>query len=401
MSLSSPIAGLEIGTTRTVIAIGEPRADGQLEITALGAIPSSGVRKSQIIDVGQARYSVEAVLRKLEDQWGYSIGQAYLAVSGPQIRTTAVNTQWQVQHGVVHDDDIAEVDNRACDTGLPPDRTPLELSNIAYGLDDIDNISAPKGMRGSLLRLRSLCIHGDARRIEDARNAAAGAKLEIVDPCFAGTCAAHAVLTPQNKRDGVISIDLGGGSTTYTAWLDGRLVHAGVIGVGGDHLTNDIRIAFSISRTQAEQIKTTAASALVTPDDATARVTIPSATPGFATASISRRALNTVVNARLRELFTIIRTKLDEADLIHRLNAGVVLSGGTAACANIVPLAAAIFGREVRIGTLVPEITGLNKTENPAACATIAGLLLQAQLGDPAHSFMDTVKNMFGGFFKK
>ena len=141
MSLSSPVAALEIGTTRTVIAIGEPRPDGQLEITALGAIPSSGVRKSQIIDVGQARYSVEAVLRKLEDQWGYSIGQACLAVSGPQIRTTAVNTQWQVQHGVVHDDDIAEVDSRAYDTGLPPDRTPLELSQIAYGLDDIDDNS--------------------------------------------------------------------------------------------------------------------------------------------------------------------------------------------------------------------------------------------------------------------
>ena len=401
MSLSSPVAALEIGTTRTVIAIGEPRPDGQLEITALGAIPSSGVRKSQIIDVGQARYSVEAVLRKLEDQWGYSIGQACLAVSGPQIRTTAVNTQWQVQHGVVHDDDIAEVDSRAYDTGLPPDRTPLELSQIAYGLDDIDNIASPKGMRGSLLRLRSLCIHGDARRIEDARNAAVGAKLEITEPSFAGTCAANAVLTPQNKRDGVLSIDLGGGSTSYTAWIDGKLVHAGVIGVGGDHVTNDIRIAFSISRAQAEQIKTTAASAIISPDDAGVRVTIPSTTPGFTAASISRRALNTVVNARLRELFTIIRTKLDEADLIHRLNAGVVLSGGASACTNIVPLAAAIFGRDVRIGTLIPEITGLDQNENPAACATVAGLLLQAQSGDPSRSFLDTVKNMFGGFFKK
>ena len=54
MSLSAPVAGLEIGTSRTVIAIGEGRDDGRLEVAAIGSIPSSGVRKSQIIEMTQA-----------------------------------------------------------------------------------------------------------------------------------------------------------------------------------------------------------------------------------------------------------------------------------------------------------------------------------------------------------
>ena len=74
MSLSAPVAGLEIGTSRTVIAIGEGRDDGRLEVAALGSIPSSGVRKSQIIEMTQARYSIESVLKKLEEQSGYAIG---------------------------------------------------------------------------------------------------------------------------------------------------------------------------------------------------------------------------------------------------------------------------------------------------------------------------------------
>ena len=290
MSLSAPVAGLEIGTSRTVIAIGEASEDGRLSVTALGSIPSSGVRKSQIIEMTQARYSIESVLKKLEEQFDYTIGHACLAVSGPQVRTTSMNTQWQLERGFVHEDDIAEINARAEETNLPPERTQLELYPVAYGLDELGSIASPMGMNGNLLKLRSLCIHGATQRINDARAAAEAAKLEILQPCFAGTCAANAVLTPLDKREGTLVIDLGGGSTSYTAWVDGHLVYAGVLGVGGDHVTNDIHTAFAISRDQSEQIKTTAASALVAAEDGGVRVPIPSPMPGFKAASISRRA---------------------------------------------------------------------------------------------------------------
>ena len=68
MNSSDPIAALEIGTTRTVIAIAEPLGEGRLRVSAYDGIPSSGVRKSQIVDVAQARYSVSSVQKKLVSQ---------------------------------------------------------------------------------------------------------------------------------------------------------------------------------------------------------------------------------------------------------------------------------------------------------------------------------------------
>ena len=403
MNLSAPVAGLEIGTSYTVIAIGETHDDGRLEITALGSIPSNGVRKSQILEMTQARYSIMSVLKKLEEQFGYTIGHACLAVSGPQVRTTFMSNQWQLERGFVHEDDIAEINARAEETNLPPERTQLELSPVAYGLDELGSITSPKGMHGNILKLRSLCIHGATQRINDARAAAAAAKLEITLPCFAGTCAANAVLSPKDRREGTLVVDLGGGSTTYTAWVDGRLACAGVLGVGGDHVTNDIHTAFAISSSQADQIKTTAASALVTAEDGNLRVPIPSPMPGFKAASISRRALNTVVNARMQELFTIIRSKLDDENLVHRLNGGIVLTGGGAALPNIAQLAQAVFGCSARLGMIIPDIQGLEKITNapPYACATIAGLLLRAAATESRPSLMDSFTGIFKGVFRK
>lgn len=396
MKLSEPIAALEIGTSNTIIAIGESLGNGRVRVSALKSIPSSGVRKSQIIDIGQARYSIESVLRHLADQSDYSIGQAYLAVSGPQIRTKPVTAQTEVVGGVVHDEDLSTIDNRSYEAGLPQDRYPIELSQISYSLDDIGGITSPKDMSGHLLTLHSLCIHGSAQCIANAREAAHQSKLELPDVFFAGTCAAAAVLTPQQKKDGVLVIDLGGGSTAYTCWIDGKLVHAGVIGVGGDHVSNDIRVAFGISQTQAEHLKTVSAAAVISEADATVRVNVPDPSPGFKAATVSRRALNTVVNARLQELFSIIRQKLDDENLLHRLHAGVVLTGGGSALPRIAELAMAVFGTSVRVGSLLPEIEGLEKDPFPASRAVIAGLLLLAlQQEEPASGLFDSLKNLF------
>lgn len=398
MNLSDPVAVLEIGTTNTVVAIGEPLGGGRIKVAAISSIASAGVRKSQIIDVSQARFSVESVLKHLADQFDYSIGQAYLAVSGPQIRTKHVVAQVPVNGGMVHDEDIAEVNERSYDTGLPQDCYPIEISNICYKLDDIDAIISPKNMSGRFLSQRSLCIYGSSLRIADAFTVARGAKLEIPEGAvaFAGSCAAAAVLTAQNKKDGALTIDLGGGSTSFTVWVNGKLVQAGVLGVGGDHVTNDIHEAFNVSRSQAEKLKMES-SAVISQDDASQRLVVPDPMPGFKPSTISRRALNTVVNARLQELFTIIRAKVDEEGRLHQLNAGVFLTGGGSALRGAVELATSVFGCGVRVGALLPEIEGLESHPHPAACAVAAGLLLIAQhQSEPSTSFFESIRKIFG-----
>ena len=396
MNLSDPIAALEIGTTRTVIAIAEPLGPGRISIVAHGDIPSSGVRKSQITDIGQAGVSVATVLKRMENDFGYSIGRAALVVAGPQIRTKQLVTQWQVDKTVT-DNDLAEIYNRSCDTGLEDDRILLDVAELGYGLDDLDGIVSPKGMSGRLLKLRTLVVHGSKARVEDARSAAASAKLEISDAYFAGRCSAEAVLTPEDKTAGTLLLDLGGGSTSYVAFADGRMIHAGTIGVGGDHVTNDVRLAFSITQAQAETVKRSA-SAVFSPER-TGRVEIPSSLLSAEGASVSMRALDTVVNARLGELFSVIREELDAAGVLHRLSGGVVLTGGGARLQNIATLARNAFGGSVRVGSLVPGIEGMEKEESPAQYATIAGALLLEQRNSDEQSIFDPLANLFKKFF--
>ena len=107
--------------------------------------------------------------------------------------------------------------------------------------------------------------------------------------------------------------------------------------------------------------------------------------------------VNIVDELHDQDPFTIIRAKVDEENRLHLLNAGVFLTGGGSALAGTVELAASVFGCGVRVGSLLPEIEGLEEHPHPAACAVAAGLLLIAQQqSEPSSSIFDSIKKIFG-----
>ena len=400
--MSNIYAALEIGTTRTVLAVGEAEQSGRLKVSCHAEIPSTGVRKSQILNITQASQSIRSVLHEIErKQEAYgakiTIGNAFLAVSGQHIKADPFSAPVQVENARVNDEAINSVLRAAHTMTLPRDRELLDIVDQDYVVDSMGGIASPKGMSGRVLSLNTLQIHADRNRIQDARTAADSAKLEIREPLFAATCAADAVLEDYERRNGTLVIDIGGGSTGYAVYSDGYAVTAGVIGVGGDHVTNDIAHAFQTTNAQAEGMKTREASALVSADGDSPRVRVE---PGESTLmdnrTVSRRALNTVVNVRMLELFTVIRETLEDLDLLHRLHAGVVLTGGGAHLRDVDALASQTLGMNVRIGRPI-HVDGLEDVEFPASYATIAGALLYAHRNYEEHSILDGI---LGRFFK-
>ena len=396
-------AALEIGTSRTVLAVGETQAGGRMKILSHAEIPSSGVRKSQIIDISQATQSIRSVLREIEakqDSTGgnVEIHNALLVASGQHIHVANAEGNAVVAGGRVGDAEIMEAARRSREMPIPKGRELLDIVDQDYQIDNLVGITSPKGMSGRMLRLNTLQIHASSDRIQDARTAAEGARLEISEPVFAATCTADAVLEEHERRNGALVLDLGGGSTGYAAYCDGYLAAAGVVGVGGDHVTNDIAYAFQTTNAQAERLKTDEASAVIgqyTTDNARVRLTGSSAL--MESRAISRRALDTVVNARLKELFTVIRETLEEADLIHRLHAGVVIAGGGAGMRDLESLAELELGLGVRRGRPL-QVDGLEDVSDPWAFATISGALLYSQRASGADkSFLGDI---IGRFFK-
>lgn len=400
--MSNIYAAIEIGTTRTVLAVGEGEATGRVRMLGHTEIPSTNVRKSQILNLDDATRSIKSIIQNAEKNLkgtaaSLTLCTAYLVVSGRHIEVSPYSVTTVVGGTKVGDDEINEVLNSSRNYAIPKNRELLDVIEQDYVIDNLTGITTPKGMSGRILKLNTLHIHADKNRIQDAKTAADNAKLEIEEPLFAVTCAADAVLEEHEKKNGVLVLDLGGGSTGYAIYTDGYLASAGVLGVGGDHITNDIAHAFQTTNSQAETLKASESSASLSGlTGLSARVNIPSSSALMDNRTISRRALNTVVNARVKEIFRMIRDTLESRDLLNRLHSGAVLSGGGAKLNDIEQIAEQILGVSVRRGRVI-NVDGLDSESDSHNLAAVAGALMYANRNNEESHFLS---GLFGRFFK-
>ena len=396
-----PIAALEIGTSRTVVCVGESVDGGRVKIIGVGTCPTIGVRKGQVSDLAQARTGVEKAIPQAEKLSNVTVWQTLLAVSGGHIQAGANSGMVQIRSGdsTVSRDDIEEVSEIAQEVQLEPDRQILHTITQSYTLDDQQGIFKPEGMRCKTLKKNVLAVHGQKTRIDNAINVVKSAQVEVSDVTYSGVCAALAVLTPEQRRNGVVLIDLGGGTTNYVAYCGDVMSAAGCVAVGGDHVTNDIALAFNIPQKRAEDVKVKDGCAVVDAENSVGRVTL-TADVGFEERALSCKALHTVINARMDETFRVVRSKLDEAGILQHVTDGIVLTGGGAYLRKVTELAQRVFGLPCRIGIPV-NVDGLESQECPAALATAAGLVLYGQKTYEDHSMLAPVKNIFKKVFGK
>ncbi len=395
-----PIAALEIGTSRTVVCVGEAGEDGKMRITGIGKYPTTGVRKGQVIDLQQAQLGVDTAAVEAEKMAGVDVWQVLMATSGGHIQSNHGNGQIPIRSSdrVVTREDVEEVTAIANETQLEVDRQVLHTIRQTYTLDDQPGILAPQGMRCNTLSFSTLIVHGQKNRIENVVNVAKSARLDVTDVTFSGVCAALAVLTPEQKKNGVVLLDFGGGTTNYVAYTNGIVSAIGSIAVGGDHITNDIALAFTIPLFRAEELKRSDGSAIIESSSTTRRIALP-AEVGAAERSISCKALHTVINARMEETLKILRSRLEESGVLIHLGAGGVMTGGGAYLRKLSELAQRTLGIPCKIGLPI-NVDGLaEQVEQPAAYATVAGLIIYGQKTYEDTGLLSPLRKLIGKVF--
>ena len=231
---------------------------------------------------------------------------------------------------------MAEVDERDVDEAveiarriaLPDNRIRLHTLQQYFQVDDTLNVTSPVGMAGEELRVDMLTIHGKRSAVDNFRKIVDDVPITCTDAVFSGLCASLAVVSDEQKKAGVLVIDIGGGTTDFVLCYDGFVLTAGSFAVGGDHVTNDISIGLQIPRAQAEFIKKKEGCALTNLMERDHNISIPAATHGFGGKMVRSITLNTIINARMDEILTLVKEQVDRQCPNVPLGAGVLLTGG-------------------------------------------------------------------------
>ena len=344
-----PVTVLEVGTSRTVALVGDAAPDGSVRLLGLSQCGTAGMRKSRVSDRDQVADCVAAALRGAHEDAGCAINSVVLLCSLGDVRDEAVCGTVDVEGG---EDGIVDAASRAAaDAALaaaaaaPEGRISLGLFPAGYSRDDdTTRVLDPIELHARRLAAHGLYLHTDDHLLGDLVDAVqlkGGATVE--DEFFTGLAAASVSLSTEQKRDGALLLDFGAGSTCWCGYAGGVPVCGGSLAVGGDHVTNDVFLAFRTgSRQTAERLKVDFATVDLGSVGRGERIPLPGPY-GPGGREIYRFALAQVVEVRMRETLEIVRERLRAQGALDRFGA-VVLAGGGAHLAGLPAMVSDVFG---------------------------------------------------------
>jgi cell division protein FtsA len=372
---STIIVGLEIGTSKVCAVVGEMNAEGTLNIVGLGQSRSRGVRKGEICDAPKAEEDIRNAIVEAEQMADVEIRSVYLGVTGGHVR--GFNNRGV--HPVVSSDreiseeDVQDVIKNAKTINLPAQNHVIHAIRQHFLVDGQDGITNPVGMLGSRVEVDVHVVHGNLNRLQNAIRSVKGLQLEVDEIVFTGLGSSLALLTNEQKELGALVIDIGGGTTEYVVYADGVIKHAGVLAVGGDHVSNDLAYGLKVPLGRAEQLKLEQGSALI--EDSCKGQTITIANEiGMEMKKISLENLRRIMALRLEEIFQLIAQDIESAGLLDYMRAGVFLCGGGARIPQVARLAELVLNMPVTAGK-ANSISGLKSALDQPEFATAIGLV--------------------------
>ena len=401
----SLVVGLDVGTSKIVAIVGESQPDGSVEVIGLGSHPSTGLKRGVVVDMASTEQGIQRAVEEAELMAGCEIHSVYAGISGSHIRSLNSDGTVAIKDKEVSEGDVERVLDAARAVPVAADQKILHVLPQEYVIDNQDGIRQPIGMSGVRLEAHVHVVTAALSASQNIGKCVARCGLTVDELIMQPLAASYAVLTEDEKDLGVCLVDIGAGTTDIAVFTDGAIRHTACIPIAGDQVTNDIAVALRTPTQHAEDIKIKYACALEQIARNDESIQVPSV--GDRTSRLlERRTLAQVVEARYRELFSLIQAELRHSGYEDRVAAGLVMTGGASRMEGAEELAEEIFHMPVRLAT-PSYVSGLSDVVNNAIHATGVGLLLYGSKADPAKnlvssggdSVFDRVRSWFRGEF--
>jgi cell division protein FtsA len=401
------VVGLDIGTSKISVAVGEITPDNQLSIVGVGNQPARGMDKGGVNDLNLVIQSIQRAINEAELMADCQVSSVYLGISGKHISCQNENGMVPINDNEVVQEDVDNVIHTARSVPISAERRMLHVLPQEYSIDCQEGIKSPIGMSGVRMEAKVhivTCANDMAKNLEKCVERCG---LSVDQLIFSALASSYSILTDDEKELGICVVDIGAGTMDLSVFTSGALRHTAVIPVAGNQVTNDIAKIFRTPLSHAEEIKVQYACALRQLVSMEENIEVPSV-GGRPARTMSRHTLSEVVEPRYHELFELIQEEIREAGLEDQIAAGYVLTGGTSKMEGVVEFAEEVFQMQVRIANPL-AVQGLKEYVNDPSYATVVGLLhygMQAfnekgkeKKSDGVGDWLDRIKTWFKGEF--
>ena len=371
------LVSCDIGTSMIKVVVCQAEGNS-LNVLGVGIAPSNGVKKGQIIDIEKAVQAIKQAVLQAERMVDVKINSVHVGLGAHHAEiihcdgVVAINNP----NREVTNEDKERVRIQAELVQIPQDREIIELIPLRYKVDEMEGIVDPKGMTGMRLEMEGILVTGLKTAIHNTLRAITRAGLKVAGVVFAPHAAGHYMLTKDEIDRGTALIDIGGGTTTVSVFIEEELVHSFVIPIGGDMITKDLSLVLKSSTEDAEKLKIKHGHAFIDQDTVPEDIMV-SVIGSDKQHAVTQVMIAEIIEARLTETFELISSELEKSSLRGAIS-NYVLTGGTMKMNGVQALAEYLLHTRVR--TAVPGLISVREPQYTNVIGVLNYTVVRANL---------------------
>ena len=367
------VAGLEIGSFKTIAVIAERYRNDQTHILGVGSAPTQGVFRGQVIDIEAAGHSIREAVSQAEMAAGVEVSRACVGIGGSHLVTVTGTAGILLRANERHfrSRHVRQLMSRLTDSATTSDREVIYINPESFVIDGTARTADPIGLAGRRLTLTAVMVTGTSGSLRNQADALKRTRLEIDFALLQPFAASSACLSEEQMNSGVAVLDIGQSTTDAMVFQGGsfKLLHS--IPIAGAAVTADVSKGLHIPAAEAEEVKLSYGD-ITAPG---ANYHVQARTFDANSRKVEAEFLYEIIDARYEDILLRARRVLDDAGMLYHLAAGVVLTGGGAQMPGLERLAQSVFKGPVGIGR-PPFLFGMDPRLRSPEYATAVGLAL-------------------------
>jgi len=373
--LSRTVLAIDIGSTKICAIIAEIDNNHSISITGVGITKAQGLKRGSITNIELASRSIKIVVEDAKRVAGTEVSSAIVSISGAYTKSLNSNGIVNIQTKEISLDEIKRVMHTSLyNANIPNEYEVLHALPFNFKVDDQDYIEDPLGMNAARLEVETHIITTQKSNLNNLKKAVKGAGVEVENIVLNSYASAIAVLNEDERELGVAVVDMGGNTSNIAIYSGNSIKYNEFLGVGSNHVTNDLSMALHTPLNVADKVKLNYGS-LLAPSNELIELPI---IGDENTHEVSLEVVHNVVFARVQETLMILAQFIEQSGLKDQIGAGVVLTGGFSKMEGIRDLAIAAFGSiPVRLAKPL-ELNGLFDQLRDPKCSSVVGLVIYA-----------------------
>jgi cell division protein FtsA len=391
------IASIDIGTDKIALLAAEKDFDNRLRIIGHNICASDGVRKGVIFSIDSLSRVITKLIKETNKSFDLTPGLFRVNISDTHLTCTDGKGKVSVNE-VVTRDDLDAVLASAMAMSTPSNKEKLHIIKKKFTINESVVVDNPLEMEAEVLESKVHIVTVSSASVRNIENCLKQSDLQVDKIVLTSIAKSHAILTQEEKDNGVCIVDIGAGVTSFSVFDEEGIVRSGVISMGGDEVTQEIAFAFDTSFEEAKRLKEFYGVAKSSALKEEKLIDFTQVT-NKEEHQLSSLQLSEVIEEAYTEILLALKNELKHHNLDTIIKSGFVLCGGGAQVISCEELVRDFFTRRAKIGTIHrSRISGLDNILTDFRYTGSIGLLLHE---DDFGKDIDVISNGNNGVMGK